>query len=127
MLPCGQRSTPERRTICDYTGRLGDEGHNGVLAVALAQWIARDDSKADVGRAPGREHRHGRDRRHAARAVPAPGSARYRDPRGPSDATAARVDELLRQCREERGQLNDPPARHARTECRETRASCWRA
>ena len=34
---------PERRTIADYTGRLGDQGHNGVLCVALAQWMARDD------------------------------------------------------------------------------------
>ena len=47
MLPYDQ-IPPERRTIGDYTGRLGDEGHNGVLAVALAQWMARDDSKADV-------------------------------------------------------------------------------
>jgi|SRR5271157_1085193 len=38
---------PERRTILDVTGRLGDDGHNGVLGVALAQWAARDDTKAD--------------------------------------------------------------------------------
>jgi hypothetical protein len=48
VLPYDQ-IPPERRTIGDYTGRLGDEGRNGVLAVALAQWMARDDSKADVG------------------------------------------------------------------------------
>lgn len=35
---------PERLTIGDATGRL--DGHNGVLGVALAQWAARDDSKA---------------------------------------------------------------------------------
>ncbi|HTX28833.1 MAG TPA: hypothetical protein VME19_17655 [Streptosporangiaceae bacterium] len=46
MLPYDQ-IPPERRTIADYAGRLGDEGHNGVLGVALAQWMARDDSKAD--------------------------------------------------------------------------------
>ncbi len=37
----------ERLPILDYTGRLGDEGHNGVLGVALVQWAARDDSRAD--------------------------------------------------------------------------------
>jgi len=36
----------ERRTIGDATGRLGD--HLGVLGVALAQWAARDDSRADA-------------------------------------------------------------------------------
>lgn len=46
MLPYDQ-IPQDRRTICDFTGRLGDEGHNGVLGVALAQWMARDDSKAD--------------------------------------------------------------------------------
>ena len=42
---------PGRATTDDATGRLGE--HNGVLGVALAQWIARDDSKAepDVRRA----------------------------------------------------------------------------
>jgi hypothetical protein len=35
---------PERRTIGDSTSRLED--HNGVLGVALAQWAARDDTKA---------------------------------------------------------------------------------
>ena len=44
MLPYDQ--IPEdRRAILDFTGRLGDEGHNGVLAVALAQWTARDDTR----------------------------------------------------------------------------------
>jgi hypothetical protein len=36
---------PERRTIGDAVGRLDE--HNGVLGVALAQWMARDDSKAE--------------------------------------------------------------------------------
>jgi hypothetical protein len=34
----------ERRTIGDATSRL--DGHNGVLGVALAIWMARDDSRA---------------------------------------------------------------------------------
>jgi hypothetical protein len=36
---------PGRRTIGDATSRL--DGHLGVLGVALAQWAARDDSKAE--------------------------------------------------------------------------------
>ena len=36
MLPYDQ-SSPERCTIGDATGRLGDDGHNGVLAVALGR------------------------------------------------------------------------------------------
>ena len=35
---------PEHRTIGDATGRL--DGHLGVTGVALAQWMARDDTKA---------------------------------------------------------------------------------
>jgi hypothetical protein len=35
----------DRRTIGDVTGRLDE--HNGVLGVALAQWMGRDDSKAE--------------------------------------------------------------------------------
>jgi hypothetical protein len=31
----------------DQIPRLGDDGHNGVLGVALAQWAARDDTRAD--------------------------------------------------------------------------------
>jgi hypothetical protein len=99
MLPYDQ-IPPERRTICDYTGRLGDEGHNGVLGVALAQWVARDDSKADVGA------------RQAANTAMDEIDAMLRELyqlrsrlvteiRAADDATAARVDELLRRCREE--------------------------
>ena len=43
MLPYDQ-IPPERHTIGDFTSRLHE--HNGVLGVALAQWMARDDSKA---------------------------------------------------------------------------------
>jgi hypothetical protein len=37
---------PEHRVIGDATGRL--DGHLGVLGVALAQWMARDDSRPDA-------------------------------------------------------------------------------
>lgn len=36
---------PTRLVIGDATGRL--DGHLGVLGVALAQWMARDDTKAE--------------------------------------------------------------------------------
>jgi len=99
VLPYDQIQ-PERRTIGDYTSRLGDEGHNGVLAVALAQWMARDDSKADVGARKAantamdeidamlRELHQLR-----ARLVGEIGAA--------DDASMARAEELLRRCREE--------------------------
>ena len=35
---------PDRCTIGDFTSRLDE--HNGVLGIALAQWMARDDTKA---------------------------------------------------------------------------------
>ena len=38
---------PERLPILDYTSRLGDDGHNGDLGVALAMWAARDETRAD--------------------------------------------------------------------------------
>jgi len=91
----------ERRTIGDYTGRLGDEGHNGVLGVALAQWMARDDSKAEP-----------EVRRAANTAMDVIDSMlaelyglRSRlvtEIRAADDATAARADALLRRCREGR-------------------------
>lgn len=37
----------ERHAILDYAGRLGDDDHVGILGVALAQWAARDDSRAE--------------------------------------------------------------------------------
>jgi hypothetical protein len=43
MLPY-DKIPPERRTILDFAGRL--DSHNGFLGVALAQWAARDDTKA---------------------------------------------------------------------------------
>jgi hypothetical protein len=36
---------PGRRTIGDAASRL--DGHLGVLGVALAQWMARDDTRAE--------------------------------------------------------------------------------
>ena len=39
---------PERLPILDYTSRLGDDGHVGVLGVALAQWAARDEIRPDA-------------------------------------------------------------------------------
>ena len=36
---------PERHTIGDFTSRL--DHRNGVLGVALAQWMARDDTRPD--------------------------------------------------------------------------------
>jgi hypothetical protein len=102
MLPYDQ-IPPGRRAIGDYTGRLGDEGHNGVLAVALARWMARDDTKAQP------------EIRRAANTAMDEIDAMLRELyelrarlvteiRAADDAAAARVDELLRQCREERGQ-----------------------
>jgi hypothetical protein len=43
VLPYDQID-PARLVIGDATGRL--DGHLGVLGVALAQWMARDDAKA---------------------------------------------------------------------------------
>jgi hypothetical protein len=39
---------PERLPILDYTSRLGDDGHIGVLGVALAEWAARSEDKPDA-------------------------------------------------------------------------------
>lgn len=46
MLPYDQIPR-ERLATGDSAGRLGE--HNGVLGVALAQWMARDDSRGDAG------------------------------------------------------------------------------
>ena len=71
----------DRLPILDYTGRLGDDGHVGVLAVALAEWAARVDSTGRPARPAGREPRDGCARRGARRAVRAPVAADHRDPR----------------------------------------------
>ncbi len=82
----------ERRTIGDFTGRLGE--HNGVLGVALAQWMARDDSRAepDVRRAANTAM----DEIDAMLAALHALRARLvSEIRSSDDATAARVDALL--------------------------------
>ena len=98
MLPKDQ--IPEdRRAILDFTGRLGDEGHNGVLAVVLAQWAARDDSKPDP------------EARQAANTAMDAVDAMLRELhelrarlvseiRTSDDAAAARADQLLAKCRQ---------------------------
>jgi hypothetical protein len=94
VLPYDQ-IPPERRTIADYTGRLGDEGHNGALGVALAQWMARDDTWAEP-----EVRRAASTAMNAIDAMLAELHAlRARlvsEIRASDDATAARVDALLR-------------------------------
>lgn len=63
MLTYAQIS-PDRLTIGDATSRLDE--HNGVLGVALAQWAARDDTRAEPEVRRAGAHGHGCDRRHAA-------------------------------------------------------------
>ena len=87
---------PDRRTIGDACGRLGDDGLCGELGVALAVWMARDDSRADP---------HAR--RAANRAVDAIDamlaglyelrSRLITEIRESDDQTTARVDALLAQ------------------------------
>ena len=100
MLPWDQVPR-ERRAIGDLATPLDDE--LGLMNVHLAVWMARDDSKADAGA------------RQAANTAMDEIDAMLRELhqlrarlvgeiRAADDATAARVDELLRQCREERGQ-----------------------
>lgn len=84
----------DRLPILDYTGRLGDEGHIGVLAVALAEWAARSDDRPDAAA-----------RRAANRAMDALDAAlallyelRSRlvtEIRASDDACAVRADELI--------------------------------
>ena len=45
----GDQTSAERHTILDFAARLGAEGHTAVLAAALAEWAARDDTRADPG------------------------------------------------------------------------------
>ena len=66
---------PERLPIRDATGRLGDEGHLGVLGVALAEWAAS-------GRRPGPTPTPGGPR---TRAMDALDSAARRAARAPVD------------------------------------------
>ncbi len=89
---------PERLSIGDATGRLGD--HLGVLGVALAQWAARDDSKAqpEIRRAANR----------ALDSIDAMLAELYAlrarlvsEVRGSDDLAARRADELLARIREE--------------------------
>ena len=89
---------PGRRTIGDACGRLGDDGHNGVLGVALAQWMARDDSRAEpeVRRAANT----------AMDAIDAMLAELYAlrsrlmtEIRASDDATGRRVDAMLARCR----------------------------
>jgi hypothetical protein len=89
---------PERLPILDYTGRLGDDGHIGVLAVALAEWAARSEDRPDADA-----------RRAANRAMTALDAALallyelraglVTEIRASDDAFNARVDELLAQHR----------------------------
>ena len=89
-----------RLPILDYTSSLGDEGHIGVLAVALAEWAARSDDRPDADA-----------RRAANRAMDALDAAlaelyelRARlvaEIRDSDDQAAVRVDELLARCKEE--------------------------
>ena len=87
----------DRRAILDFTGRLGDEGHNGVLAVALAQWAARDDSK------PGPQAREAANTAMDAvdamlRELHELRARLVSEIRASDDAAAARADQLLAQC-----------------------------
>ena len=83
---------PDRRTIGDFTSRLNE--HNGVLGVALAQWMARDDSKAQptirqAANTAMAEVDAMLGELHALR------SRLVSEIRASDDATAARVDALL--------------------------------
>jgi len=95
---------PDRRTIVDFTGRLGDEGHKGVLDVVLAQWMARDDSRAEPGvREAANTAMDAIDAMlgelHALRA------RLMSEIRASDDATAARVDTMLAAIRKARRPL----------------------
>jgi len=75
----------------------------GVLAIALGQWEDRDETR------PQPEVRQAANKAMdeidlMLRELHAMRSRLVGEVRAADDATAARVDELLRQCREERGQ-----------------------
>jgi hypothetical protein len=83
----------ERLAIGDFTGRL--DGHNGALGVALAQWMARDDAKAEP--AVRQAANTAMDAIDAMLAELHQLRARLiSEIRASDDVTAARVDELLR-------------------------------
>ena len=91
MLPRDQ-IPPERRTVGDMTSRLDD--HNGILGIALAKWMARDDSKADP-----EARRAANDAMDAIdamlRELHAMRARLVGEIRASDDATAARVDAML--------------------------------
>jgi hypothetical protein len=85
----------------DVHARLEDP--MGVLAIALGQWEDRDETR------PQPEVRQAANKAMdeidlMLRELHAMRSRLVGEIRAADDATAARVDELLRQCREERGQ-----------------------
>ncbi len=85
----------------DVHARLEDP--MGVLAIALGQWEDRDETR------PQPEVRQAANKAMdeidlMLRELHAMRSRLVGEVRAADDATAARVDELLRQCREERGQ-----------------------
>jgi hypothetical protein len=98
MLPHDQ-IPPERRTILEFAGRL--DSHNGVLAVALAQWAARDDTKAHA-----EEHRAANTAMDAIdamlRELHALRARLVSEIRADDDDAMVRADELLARCRERR-------------------------
>ena len=89
----------ERRTIGDACGRLGDDGYNGVLAVSLAQWMARSDDKPDADAR--RAGSTAMDMIDAMLAELHQLRARLvSEIRVSDDQTAARVDAMLARCKE---------------------------
>jgi hypothetical protein len=91
MLPYDQIPR-ERRAIADFTGRLGE--HNDVLGVALAQWMARDDTRAEPG--VRRAANTAMDEIDAMlRELHALRGALMTEIRASDDTAAARADELL--------------------------------
>jgi hypothetical protein len=100
MLPYDQ-IPPERRTIADFTGRLGES--NMMLATALAQWMARDDTRPDAeARQAANTAMDAIDAMlgelHVLRA------RLVSEIRASDHAAEARADELLRRCRGQGGQ-----------------------